>query len=40
MGAGEVLPRIGYAAQSETWLCPAVPEPAPPGTTAPAPSGA
>jgi hypothetical protein len=26
----EVLPRVGYAAQSKTWLCPATPEPAPP----------
>ena len=36
MGAREVLPRIGYAAQTLTWLCPATPEPAPPvpgGTT-------
>jgi hypothetical protein len=30
MGAREVLPRTGYAAQSKTWLCPATPEPAPP----------
>jgi hypothetical protein len=30
MAAREVLPRVGYAAQSETWLCPATPEPAPP----------
>jgi len=30
MGAREVLPRVGYAAQSKTWLCPATPEPAPP----------
>jgi hypothetical protein len=34
MGAREVLPRTGYAAQAETWLCPSVPEPAP----APAPA--
>ena len=40
MGAREVLPRIGYAAQAETWLCPSVPEPAPPASTAPAPNGA
>ncbi len=30
MGAREVLPRAGYAAQTKTWLCPATPEPAPP----------
>ena len=36
MGAREVLPRAGYAAQSKTWLCPATPEPAP----APAPPAA
>jgi hypothetical protein len=29
MGAREVLPRVGYAAQSKTWLCPATPGPAP-----------
>jgi hypothetical protein len=29
LGAREVLPRIGYAAQSKAWLCPATPEPAP-----------
>ena len=29
MGAREVLPRVGYAAQTKTWLCPATPEPAP-----------
>jgi hypothetical protein len=29
MVASEVLPRVGYAAQSKTWLCPAAPEPAP-----------
>jgi hypothetical protein len=29
MGAREVLPRAGYAAQSKTWLCPATPEPPP-----------
>ena len=34
MGAREVLPRAGYAAQSKMWLCPATPEPAP----APAPA--
>jgi hypothetical protein len=39
MGAREVLPRTGYAAESQTWLCPAIPEPAPAGTPAPAPSG-
>jgi hypothetical protein len=37
MGAREVLPRIGYAVQAETWLCPSVPEPAPAATPAPAP---
>jgi len=37
MGAREVLPRIGYAAQAETWLCPAAPAPAPAATPAPAP---
>jgi hypothetical protein len=30
MGAREVLPRTGYAAQSKAWLCPSAPEPAPP----------
>ena len=40
MGAREVLPRTGYAAEAQAWLCPASPEPAPPGTTAPAPTGA
>jgi hypothetical protein len=40
MAAREVLPRIGYAAVSETWLCPSVPEPAPPPSTAPSPNGA
>jgi hypothetical protein len=40
MGAREVLPRIGYAAQSKMWLCPAAPEPAPPaGEAQPAPTG-
>jgi hypothetical protein len=34
MGAREVLPRIGYAAQAKTWLCPSVPEAAPPGPPA------
>jgi hypothetical protein len=29
MGAREVLPRVGYAAQSKPWLCPTTPEPAP-----------
>ena len=39
MVAREVLPRVGYAAQSETWLCPATPEPAPPARDAqPAPA--
>lgn len=40
MGAREVLPRIGYAAQAHTWLCPSAPEPAPPPPTTPAPNGA
>ena len=40
MAAREVLPRIGYAAESETWLCPSVPEPAPPAQGEPAPTGA
>jgi hypothetical protein len=35
MGAREVLPRIGYAAESQTWLCPAAPEPPAPRTTPP-----
>jgi hypothetical protein len=33
LGAREVLPRTGYAARSQTWLCPAAPEPAPPAPT-------
>jgi hypothetical protein len=37
MGAREVLPRTGYAAQAETWLCPSAPAPAPAATPAPAP---
>lgn len=40
MAAREVLPRVGYAAESEIWLCPSGPEPAPPATTPPGPSGA
>ena len=36
MGAREVLPRVGYAAQSKTWLCPATPEPAPAPASPPA----
>ncbi len=36
MGAREVLPRTGYAAQSKTWLCPAAPEPAPAPASPPA----
>jgi hypothetical protein len=40
MAAREILPRIGYAAESQTWFCPSVPEPAPPATTAPGPNGA
>jgi hypothetical protein len=35
MAAREVLPRTGYAAQTETWLCPATPEPAPPARQGP-----
>jgi hypothetical protein len=39
LGAREVLPRAGYAAQSKVWLCPATPEPAPPaGEAQPAPA--
>jgi hypothetical protein len=39
MGAREVLPRVGYAAQAKPWLCPATPEPAPPARDAqPAPA--
>lgn len=40
MGAREVLPRTGYAAQTQTWLCPAAPEPVPPAQGEPAPTGA
>jgi hypothetical protein len=40
MAAREVLPRTGYAAEAQTWLCPAAPEPAPPGPGQPAPTGA
>jgi hypothetical protein len=41
MGAREVLPRIGYAAHAQTWLCPATPEPAPPpAQDQPTPNGA
>ena len=40
MAAREVLPRIGYAAQSLSWLCPAAPEPAPPVQGPEAPTGA
>jgi hypothetical protein len=35
MAAREVLPRTGYAAQTESWLCPATPEPAPPAQQQP-----
>jgi hypothetical protein len=35
MVASEVLPRVGYAAHSKTWLCPATPEPAPPPAAGP-----
>jgi hypothetical protein len=37
MAAREVLPRVGYAAETRTWLCPTTPEPAPPAPTRPAP---
>ena len=37
MGAREVLPRTGYAAESRAWLCPSTPEPAPPAETQPVP---
>lgn len=37
MGAREVLPRVGYAAESRTWLCPSAPEPAPPAASPSAP---
>lgn len=40
MGAREVLPRTGYAAERQTWLCPAAPEPLPPAQDQPAPTGA
>jgi hypothetical protein len=40
MGAREVLPRTGYAAQAQTWLCPSAPEPAPPPPSQPVPNGA
>jgi hypothetical protein len=39
LGAREILPRTGYAAQSKPWLCPAQPEPAPaPAPSAPTPA--
>ena len=38
MGAREVLPRVGYAAEAATWLCPATPEPVAPAPGEPAPS--
>jgi hypothetical protein len=38
MGAREVLPRVGYAAEAATWLCPATPEAAPPVRSEPAPT--
>jgi hypothetical protein len=37
MGAREVLPRVGYAAEAATWLCPSTPEPAPPAASEPPP---
>jgi hypothetical protein len=40
MGAREVLPRAGYAAQSKPWLCPATPEPVPEAVPKPAPAPA
>jgi hypothetical protein len=40
MGGREVLPRTGYAAETQTWLCPAAPEPAPAPTGEVAPTGA
>ena len=39
MGAREVLPRIGYAAETQTWLCRAAPEPVPPAQGGSAPTG-
>ena len=40
MGAREVLPRSGYAARAQTWLCPSAPEPAPPVQGQPGSPGA
>ena len=41
MAAREVLPRTGYAAQSQLWLCPSAPEPQPPAPgQQPGPNGA
>lgn len=40
MGAREVLPRAGYAAETRAWLCPATPEPAAPAQPQPAPGRA
>ena len=40
MAAREVLPRVGYAAETRAWLCPTTPEPAPPAQNQPAPGGA
>jgi hypothetical protein len=39
LAAREVLPRVGYAAETRAWLCPSTPEPAPPAQTQPAPGG-
>jgi hypothetical protein len=38
LGAREVLPRVGYARATATWLCPAGGAPAPAPRTAPAPA--
>jgi hypothetical protein len=38
LGAREVLPRVGYARSSSTWLCPAGGTTAPAAPTAPAPA--
>jgi hypothetical protein len=36
--AGEILPRIGYAKETRTWLCPSAPVTPAPTTQAPAPA--
>lgn len=38
VGAGEALPRSGYAKESKPWLCPATPAPAPAPTQAQPPT--